>query len=309
MRHNNLRLAICLIAVLRVVPCFAGVDGQPQPDAALKTRLSNAARWFLTPQKNVGRERADFLLLLEKAPSADITDVIAPALGDDAAYQGTVATFEDALDAAKDENTKLFLRYNIARTHLLRARLSPVSVGKNSYAEAATQALEPFDTNNRDTALWELKGDIEAERGNTSGAIAAYQKIGPAGGSAALATYKIAQVWQRARRYPEAQAAYELALQRDAASTNGNGELYHRIYQGLASLYIDRGDFSSAVNALNRSAKIKPDAGSFPFLLDAARALLKHGYNTPVVGYLEAAVKQSPDDVEAAMLLRQARGI
>ena len=303
-------LAVCALsaAVLpfAALPAVAGLDGQPQPTPVLKVQLSNAAQWITRSTGKVGQARADFLLLLDKSPTADITEVIAPALSDTGAYQSIVATFSDALDAAADSQTKQFLRYNIARTHLLRARLTPVSAGKNPYAEAAARTVAEMDAKSRDPAYWELKGDVEAEQGDLVTSAADYQKMTTLGGSAAVASYKYAMALQKARRYPEAEAAYQRAVQRDAASTTGGGETYHLIYQGLAGFYSERGDFPSALNALTRSTRIKSETPPFALRLDTARALLKRGYKKEVAAYAEAALKRTPSDTGAAALLKEA---
>jgi len=128
------------------------------------------------------------------------------------------------------------------------------------------------------------------------------------GGSLALSQFKIAQAYQRARRYDPARRAYEAGIRADASSADALRSTYHRLYQGLATLYLVQGNDPAAGEALLLSARAQPDsAHPYKFRTDVARALLRRGRVQAVRAYAEAALKSMPDDEDLKALLADAR--
>jgi uncharacterized protein HemY len=84
--------------------------------------------------------------------------------------------------------------------------------------------------------------------------------------------------------------------------------LFHALYQGLAALYLQRGNDPAALDALAQSARAKPDPASpFRLRLDVAQRLLRRGHAREVLAYAEAAARFAPADEAARELRDQAR--
>ncbi|GAB4465350.1 MAG: hypothetical protein OHK0029_35960 [Armatimonadaceae bacterium] len=297
-------LALCCLSSL----AMAGLKEQPKPSQDTVIRIRNAVRQFEIEGGDLGKARPDLILLVERDPTADMVDWLIPALSDNIAYNGLAATFSDALAATESDTKKNFLRYNLARLHLWRARLYSTTRQKEPYLDVAENVVRQFPENLRDPAVWELKGDIALERNNLNEATAAYNRIGSAGGSAAYAQYKMAGAYQKSRRWREAEEAYARAARTETAG-GGGGQLYHNIWQGIASLYLEQRQYDKAAEALVRSAKIAPTERDKVSLQTAiARQLLERGNKRGVLEYVRAALKVSPDDPALERLERQASG-
>lgn len=278
----------------------AGLDGQPQPSADTIVRLRGAVRQFVIEGGDLGKARPDLILLIERDPSADITDYLAPALRDDIAYRGISDSLAEALENESDETKKNYLRYNLARLHLLRSRFYNISTQKRPFLDVAARVIAQIPTSVRDNAVAELKGDIELERGDTNAAMAAYSRISGPGG-VALSQYKMGMAYQKISRYREAETSYNTALKADAQSSKGQGQLYHYIWQALGSLYLLQRRDTDAVNALSRSVKVRANE-TVQFRVELARALMDRGFRKPVAEYAQAALKLTPDDPELVRL-------
>jgi len=268
---------------------------------------ASAAAAKITTGTDAGGGRGALIALVEKNATADIVDLLAPALSDGNTYTTVVATLQDARETAKTGDERLYVSYNIARAHYLRARLLPPS-SKAPALAAAAQLIGQFEKDRvRDPGVWELAGDVYSEQLDTASAEAAYKKMQAGGGSPVTAQYKLGIAYQRGRRYDPAQRAYEAALRADQSSGNSQRETYHRIYQALASLFLAQGNDPAAGQALLLSAKALPDPNK-PYRLqtDAARALLRRGRAGAAYAYARAALKASPDDRFLKELLEDA---
>lgn len=286
-------------------PSLAGLTGQPQPSADLSGRLQSATRQFLLAGGDTGKARPDILLLVEQNPTADVTDLYAPALRDTPLYNGLVDLLSEQATAKKASQTEYtFIVYNLARTHLLRARLYDTSGSRRAFLDAASKTAALFGQDLRDPGAWELKGDIEAERGDIEAASAAYNRVATSGGGRARAQYLIAGALQRVNRPGPAQRAFDDAIR--AAQSEGEREMLHLAYQGLAGLLLRQGNAPAALDALARSARATPTDGKpFRYRLEVAQQLLGRGYGREVAAYADAALRVSPDD-EGAKALKEA---
>jgi predicted Zn-dependent protease len=288
---------------------WAGMDGQPKPSEDTVKRLRSAVNQFLIEGGDVGKARPDLILLVERDVTADLADLVAPALRDDLAYSGVAQAYADALKEKEgDEKARNFILYNLGKIHLYRSRYLPSGPLKRPVLDAAERTVKMFPENIRDWTVWELRGDIETEQEDTASAQAAYQRMLPGGGPRALSQYKMAVALQRGRNFTDARASYEAALRSDAASENGGGFLFHQITIGLAALYQQQGNDPQALQMLARAATAKQDKDKpYRFDLTVARRLLQRGYGKEVQAYAEAAVKNDPEDTNAQDLVEQAK--
>jgi tetratricopeptide (TPR) repeat protein len=288
----------------------AGLVGQPRPTDDTTARLRGAVRQFLIEGGDLGKARPDLILLIERDLTADVTDLLAPALYDEGAYTAVATTYADGLTALDAGDPKRpFLLYNLARVHVLRANSVSSATERKGYLDAAARVAEKFPPRPGDPAIWELRGDVESARGNTDAAVAAYRKMAVSGGALpALGLYKVGMAYQIGRRFSDAQVAYDAAARADRLSLSGGRELLHLIYQGMASLALLQERFPAALRALDQSTRVSQDSSApFHLRLDVARQLLRQGYGAEVAAYCDAAVKLAPDDDEAKALLADAK--
>ena len=301
--------ALCVAAfTLSGGVAHAGLEGQPKPTDDTIIRLRNAVNQFLINGGDVGKARPDLILLVERDVTADVTELLAPALRDPLAYQGLAQTFSDAQNSETDPAKKNYISYNLARLHLFRSQVYTTSAQRRPFLEAAAHVAAQLPETLKDPAAWELKGDIAMEQGQMSAAVAAYGRIsGP--NSTALAQYKIGVAYQKQSRYREAETAFLAASRADAASPDGGGQLYHYIWQGLGVLYLAQHRDNDSLAALSRSARVKETrAGTFHPKIELARALLAHGYGRQVAAYADDGLKVWKDDPELTQLRNQAKG-
>jgi tetratricopeptide (TPR) repeat protein len=137
--------------------------------------------------------------------------------------------------------------------------------------------------------------------------VAAYSRIATTGApsAAAYAQLKIAGAYQRGNRFDLADDAYRRGIRADAGTGRA---LLHALYQGLASLYLQRGNDPAALDALAQSARVQPDpAAPYRLRLDVAQRLLRRGHARQVLAYAEAAVRFAPEDEAAQDLRAQAQ--
>jgi tetratricopeptide (TPR) repeat protein len=303
-------IALIVAFWVTIADAHAGMVGQPRPTDDTIARLRSAVRQFLIDGGDIGKARPDLILLVERDLTADVTDLLSPALYDDGAYNGVASTYADALTTMDATDAKRpFLLYNLARLHLFRANVVTTAAARKQYLDAAARVAGKFPERVTDPAVWELRGDVEAARGNTDAAVVAYRKMGATGGTPVVGLYKVAMAYQTAHRYAEAQAAYEAAARADRLSPTGGRQLLHLIYQGIASIALQQERLPAALRALDQSANVSQDpAAPFRLRLDIARQLLRRGYGTSVAAYAAAAVKLAPDDEDAKALLAEARG-
>lgn len=294
--------AVCVCAA----PSWAGLTNQPQPSAEMTGRLQGAVRQFFIQGGDLSKARPDVLLLVEQNPTADYTETIGPALRDATLYNGLTDLLAEQIKGRKsDQADYLFLVYNLSRVHLLHARYQQTSGVRRTYLDAASKTAMLFPATLRDPGAWELKGDIEAERGDIEAASAAYNRVASSGGGRARAQYLLAGALQRGNRFVPAERTYGDAIQ--AAKSEDERELQHLAYQGLAGLYLRQGNNSAALDALARSARITPAEGrSFRYRLNVAQQLLEKGYSREVGAFTDAALRVSPDDADAKALKEQA---
>jgi predicted Zn-dependent protease len=303
-------LAALAAAVILAAPARAGLNGQPPAPAKFAEQVSPLVRKIATGS-DTGGGRTGLIGLVEANAAADITDLLASALGDATTYTSLAATLEDAREAASGESEKRFIGYNLARVHVLRARLLPAGPARRAPLAAAESVVRAFEADKvRDPALWELAGDVYTERDDLPSAEAAYKRMGSSGGGPALVQLKLAQAYQRARRYDVAVRAYEAGIRADSGTGDSLRGTYHRLAQGLASVYLAQGNDPAAGEALLLSARAKPDtAAPYTYQTGVARALLRRGARNAaaVRAYAEAALRSAPDDEDLKQLLADAR--
>jgi tetratricopeptide (TPR) repeat protein len=300
-------LATCAIAL--GTPAKAALNGQPPAPKAAADKIRVASADLL--RGNIATARPNLLLLVEaNAATADLTDLLARAIGDDTTYNGVAATLEEAANTAPSDTTRAYVTYNLARLHLLRSRLLSARIPRRAPLEAASLAAGRLDANLRDPAAWELKGDIASERGDVSGAVAAYQKIVGAGGGSGFALYKQGLAYARASRTSQAQSTLEAALRVENRTGSGGPALKYNLYQDLAGVYLMQGNDTAALTAFSQSTRLKPDGTpGFRYRTDVARRLLPRGKAAAaaVLAYAEAALRGAPDDFELQALRDDAR--
>jgi predicted Zn-dependent protease len=278
----------------------AGLSGQPRPEPAVERELRRAVEGVTGG--DLASARADLLLALERAPAADVTELIEPALADAQAYTGSATVVQEALGKAAPSE-KNFLLYNLARIHLLRARRIAAAYRTRPLG-AASKVAALFDPKFADPALWELAGDIEAERGEPEKAAPYYEKMAQGGGSKALAKYRIGSAYARRLLFDKAEKAFSEGIKADAG---GGRKLRHWLYQGLASLYLQMGREKDAGEALIASGRVSQDDEQ-PYRLrtDIARLFVQRGVYRPAAEYLRLVVRFQPDDASAKALLTAA---
>jgi tetratricopeptide (TPR) repeat protein len=301
-------LTVLLLLVI-AAGARAGMNNQPKPpaDAAAKIR---AAAADILGTGDLGKARPALYLAVEAHAATDLTDLLAAVVRDDTVYNGLVSVFEDAA-RGKTGAPADFLTYNLARLHLLRSRQAGSSQGRSAALSQAAEAAGRLAKDNlRDAGAWELIGDIYAEQGKREQAEGAYSRIATSGatGAAAYAQLKIGALYHRANRLAQAEDAYQRGIRADAAGGNPRRETLHRLYQGLAALYLERGNENGAVDALLRSARVTQDPDApFRLQMDVARRLLRLGRAREALTYTEAALRFAPGDAAAKTLRDQAR--
>lgn len=296
MKITLLALTLSLLPLV----AHAGLTGQPRPDAATERELRKAVEGVTGG--DVAAARPELLLVLEKAPASDFTELLEPALLDTQAYTGSASVVQEALDKAP-RTEKNFLLYNLARIHLLRARKIQANY-RTSPLNAASRVAAQFDPKFSDAALWELAGDIEAERGEPEKAAPYYERMGQNGGSRALARYRIGSAYARRFLYDKAEKAYLEGVKADAGAGK---RMRHWLYQGLASVYLQMGRDKEAGEALVQSGKVTQDDDQ-PYRLrtDIARQFINRGLYKPAADYLRVVIRFQPDDGTAKTLLNAA---
>ena len=304
-RGGGVPLPILAVFLLLMIPLAgsavrAGMDGQPKPSAEVARKIRADIRDILGTG-DLGTARPDLYLSVEANVTSDLTDLLAPIVGDDTTYNGLAATFEEAAREKTGVQGE-YAAYNLARFQLLRGRAG----GRGALA-GALRAADPFiKSNSRDMGALELIGDIYAEQGRLVQAIATYGRMITSGtpGAAPYAQLKMAALYRRMGRAPDAEEAYGRGIRADATSGKPRGEVLHQLYQGLAALQTDRGNYPAALDALARSARVTQDTDApYRLRLDVAQLLLRRGYAREVAAFAEAALRFSPDD-EAARTLR-----
>jgi tetratricopeptide (TPR) repeat protein len=297
-------LAVLLPLLFAGSAAPAGMAGQPRPPAEAARKIAAAVR-DIVGAGDLGTARPDLYLTVEANATSDLTDLLAPVVGDDTTYNGLVGTFEDAARGKTGAQAD-YVAYNLARLHLFRARAG----SRPALAEAA-RAAAPLQKS-RDMAALDLLGDIYATQNNTDQAIATYARMITSGtpGAAPYAHLKTAALYQRMGRLADAEAAYTRGIRADAASGSPRGEMLHRLYQGLAGLYLERNNLPAALDALARSARVTQDREApYRLRLDVAQRLLRSGNPRAVADYADAAVRFAPDDEDARALRDRARAL
>lgn len=292
----------------------AGLTGQPRPSAPVVAKIQKAVNDILGVG-DLGRARPDLLLAVEDNAQADLTDLLAVVVRDDTVYDGLAATLEEAVTVAKtDAAGQRFVRYNLARLHLLRARQSLRGAGgpKNALARAESEArkLAGNPATARDAVALELLGDVLVEQNRPDDARPVYERISLSDrlAPAAYAQFKIGQMYQRALQPGLAEAAYRKGLGVANAAGDAPPELLHALYQNLAAVYVRRANYAAATDALLRSARIPaPDAAAtFRLRTDVAQTLLDLDYAREVQSYAALALRLSPGDEALRKLQRAA---
>ena len=286
----------------------AGMKGQPQPpaDAVAKIRAATAE---ILGTGDLGKARPELFVAVESVATTDVTPHLATVVRDDTSFNGLLSTFEEA--AAKKGDDARFARYNLARVYWLRSRLATGQARVAAIDSAGETMEEVVKDSPRDRVPWEFLGDIRLEQNDVDGALAAFGKISTAeeSGAAAYAQLRTGDVYRRANRPEQAEAAYRAGIRLDASSGNAGRETLHRLYQGLAEVYFDRNNEPAALDALQRSTRVTQEPRApFRMRLDVAQRMLRRGLNkAAIAAYADAAVRFAPDDEVAKALRDQAR--
>ncbi|MBC8102582.1 MAG: hypothetical protein H7Z41_08335 [Cytophagales bacterium] len=286
-----------------------GMREQPVLDADSARQITAYTRDILRTGGDASRARPSLLLLVEKNAAADLTDNLSGALRDADSYTALAATLEDVLGTAS-ERERPFVRFNLARVHLIRAGYAGTARGRSALLARASFAADALRNGTRDPAADGLRGDIESARGNVGAAIAAYQRMVSSGGSKSDAQYRIGAAYARARRYGLAEQALISAARSVGSDGIADPALAYRAYQELALIYLLQGNTPEAARALRQSvAKLGTELPRGVVLrLDVAQQLLvRGGYARDVIAYLETAARLFPRDENTQNLLAQAR--
>lgn len=312
MKTRTVALLAASLALVLARSSQAGLTGQPRPTAATVAKI-NAAVKDITGTGDLGAARPALLLAIEADAASDMTDLLGPILRDSVTYNGVAATLEDAA-RTKTGSEADFVKYNVAKLYLLRARAAGTGPGKATVlgqaAKIATGLTTGLNTT-RDPAAWDLLGDIRAEEGNVDAAAAAYSRItGTTGeGVAAWSQLKQGMLYQRGNRYAQAEEAYQKGVRGLAAGggSSASPEIAYRLWQGLAGVYVDQGRDGEAADALVRSAKAIKSEPNFRWRTDVAEKLLRRGRAKDVLDYADAALRLTPSDDAIKALRDRAR--
>jgi tetratricopeptide (TPR) repeat protein len=286
-----------------------GLRGQATLDSTTSKAITAYTRELLRTGGDPSRARPALLMVVERNAAADLTDNLSGALRDRDSYTALAATLEDAL-AAAGEKERPFIRFNLARVHLLRAGYATVTASRNALLDRAAQAADPLRDEVRDPAADGLRGDIESLRGRIDDAAAAYKRMVASGGSRAESLFRTGVAYARARRYTYAEQSLLAAARTPGPDGVLNPQLAYRAYQELAATYLLEGNYPEAAQSLRQSvAKLGSEVPpGFPFRLDVAQRLLTNrAYNRDVQAYLESVVRLAPDNEEARSLLARVK--
>lgn len=291
------------------------MKGQPAPTPGVRQRTADAVRDLLRRGGDRARARPQLVEIVEEAPATDLTDAFAAALGDPDTYTAVAATYQDALlhSVEAAEPSRAYIRYNLARVYLLRAGVTVGSQAREPLLRAAAEQMSAIEREGQsDPATAELRGDIASIRGDVPGAIAAYGRIVPLGGSKVTADYKIGRVYEQGRQYGLAARFLKGAADAAASAAPAADPMQvYDLYQELAAAYYLGGDWDAAGDALRRSARPLASvtaAPPSPLRLDVARALLgRGGYARDVRVYLDAVARLETDDAEVKAMQAAAR--
>ena len=287
-----------------------GLKDQPKLDSVASKAITAYTREILRTGGDPARARPALLQVVERYATTDLTDNIAGALRDGDFYTAAAATLEDTL-AAAPEKDRSFVRFNLARVHLLRANYVTALRSRNALLDRASTVADGLRAE-RDPAADGLRGDIESIRGRVDDAVAAYARMVASGGSKPEAQYRTGVAYVRARRYSLAEQTLLAAARTPGADGVTNLFLAYRALQELAATYLLDGNLGEAAQALRLSvAKLSGDLPEgFSFRLDVAQGLLKQGRsNADVRAYLEAVVRLAPADEDARTLLTRVKAI
>ncbi len=292
--------------------CAEGLRDQPKLDSVASKAITAYTREILRTGGDPARARPALLQVVERYATADLTDNIAGALRDGDFYTAAAATLEDTL-AAAPEKDRPFIRFNLARVHLLRSGYVSAVRSRDALLNRASAAADGLRTDStRDPAADGLRGDIESIRGRVDDAVAAYSRMVASGGSKPEAQYRTGVAYVRARRYSLAEQTLLAAARTPGADGITNPLLSYRAFQELASTYLLDGNLGESTQSLRLSVtKLSGDLPEgFSFRLDVAQRLLAQGRsNADVQAYLETVVRLAPADEDARTLLARVKAI
>ena len=289
-----------------------GLKDQPKLDSVASKAITAYTREILRTGGDPARARPALLQVVERYAATDLTDNIAGALRDGDFYTAAAATLEDTLAAAPEKN-RAFIRFNLARVHLIRASYISAPRSRDAILERASTVADGLRTDStRDPAADGLRGDIESIRGRVDDAVAAYSRMIASGGSKPEAQYRTGMAYARAHRYSLAEQTLLAAARTPGADGITNPLFSYRAFQELAATYLLDGNLGEAARSLRLSvAKLSGDLPEgFSFRLDVAQGLLKQGRsNADVQAYLEAVLRLTPADEDARTLLARVKAI
>jgi tetratricopeptide (TPR) repeat protein len=300
-----------LLSVSRGTAFAEGLREQATLDSTTSKAITAYTREILRNGGDPSRARPALLMVVERNAAADLTDNLSGALRDRDSYTALAATLEDVL-AMAPEKDKPFIRFNLARVHLLRAGYITDTRSRNALLDRASLVADDLKTEVRDPAADGLRGDIESLRGRVDDAVAAYKRMMASGGTKADGLYRIGIAYSRARRYTYAEQSLLAAARTPGKDGIVNPQFAYHAYQELGATYLLEGNYPEAVQSLRQSvAKLGPEVPlGFPFRLDVAqRILTQRTYVRDVKTYLETVVRLAPDNENARALLARVKTI
>lgn len=166
-----------------------GMRDQLTLDSTTSKAIVAYTREILRTGGDPSRARPALLLVVERNAAADLSDNLAGALRDRDSYTAIAATLEDVLQSAPEKD-RPFIRFNLARVHLVRAGYTTVTATRNAYLDRASRVAGDLQGDLRDPAADGLRGDIASARGQVDEAVAAYKRMVASGGGKADSLYR-----------------------------------------------------------------------------------------------------------------------
>ncbi|MES2460945.1 MAG: tetratricopeptide repeat protein [Armatimonadota bacterium] len=288
-----------------------GLRGQVALDSTTSKAITAYTRELLRTGGDPSRARPALLLVVERNAAADLTDNLSGALRDRDSYTALAATLEDAL-AAAGEKERPFIRFNLARVHMIRAGYLTATASRNAALDRASRVAEDLRGEVRDPAADGLQGDIESLRGRVDEAAAAFKRMVASGGSRAESLFRTGVAYARGRRYTYAEQSLAAAARTPGPDGILDPQLTYRANQELAATYLLGGNYPEAAKTLKQSVvKLGSETPlGFPFRLDVAQRLLTNrAYIRDVQTYLETVVRLAPDNEDARTLLARVKAM
>jgi len=275
--------------------------GQPDVTTAVRRILRRHALAVLN-EPDPGKARTALLIALEPVAHCDVVDILADTLAEESIYRGFTSILAEIAEDDADLDRRRFARFNLARTHLVKASLQPNPVARRPYIARASSALRQPGKPDRDPAWIDLESEIAFQEGRVEDALAFATRLAALTGNAAMAACRVGDLQRRAGRLDAAAQTLESALKK----TSDRRLWKHRLLQRLAWVEFDRGRKDAALKILIESTKVEQDR-EHPFPLETALAkrLLPKATRTELASFASAALAHMPADPDAEALLKR----